>query len=110
VKESADATPVLLQRYAYGYDPARDRTPGYQAAFGTPEGVSEASVLASAGQPNRLIRPATASCAEGRGVRELVYELTSRGFGGWDRRVIDAQVVVCIAGDSRVLETLHIEF
>lgn len=84
--------------------------PGYRAAFGTPEGVTEADVIAGAGQPSRLIQPATGHCAERGGVRELVYELSSRGFGGWGQKIVDAQIVVCIAGDGRVVETLHVEF
>ena len=83
---------------------------GYLAALGTMEGVSEASVLEKAGVPSRLVQPPTGRCAERGGARELVYELTSRGFGGWGRIVLEAQVVLCVSADGRVLETMHIEF
>jgi len=84
--------------------------PGYRAAFGAPKGMAEATVLERAGQPSRLIQPATGDCGEHGGQRELVYESASRGFGGWGRRAVDAQIVVCVDGDGRVLETSYINF
>jgi hypothetical protein len=89
---------------------ATEDHPGYGAASDTAEGVAEASVLERAGLPSRLIQPATGDCAEHGGKRQLVYERASRGFGGWGRRTVDAQIVVCVAGDGHVLETSFISF
>ncbi|MCC7126082.1 MAG: hypothetical protein IT178_14625 [Acidobacteria bacterium] len=87
-----------------------DEHQGYDAVFAVSEGTPEVEVIRSAGRPNRLSLVPVESCADRGGVRELIYELASRGFAGFGYRSVDAQVVVCVGSDGRVLETLHIEF
>jgi hypothetical protein len=106
----AAATIVVVVVVGEEFARTTEDHPGYGAASDTAEGVAEATVLERAGHPSRLIQPATGDCAEHGGKRQLVYERASRGFGGWGRRAVDAQIVVCVAGDGRVVETSYINF
>jgi hypothetical protein len=87
-----------------------DEPSGYSTVFGAERAQAESSILSSAGPPNRTLSPATGDCARQGGIRELVYEQASRGIFGLSRRIVDAQVVLCVGQDGRVLDVLHVNF
>ena len=70
-------------------------------AFGTPEGVVEEPSLnarvSRIGSSNPRQETVPSVAASGN----RWYERASRGFGGWGRRAVDEQVVVCVASDGR---------
>ena len=87
-----------------------DEQSGYSTVFGAGTGQAESSMISAAGPPNRTLSPATGNCARQGGIRELIYEKASRGIFGLSRRIVEAQVVVCIGQDGRLLDVLHVNF
>jgi hypothetical protein len=87
-----------------------DEQSGYSAVFGTGAGQAESSIVSAAGPANRTLSPATGECARQGGIRELIYEQASRGIFGLSRRIVEAQVVICVGQDGRVLDVLHVNF
>ena len=87
-----------------------DEQSGYSTVFGTGTAQAESSIVGVAGPPNRTLSPATGECARQGGIRELVYEQASRGIFGLSRRIVEAQVVICVGQDGRVLDVLHVNF
>ena len=87
-----------------------DERSGYSTVFGTGTGQAESSILGAAGPPNRTLSPATGDCARQGGIRELIYEQASRGIFGLSRRIVEAQVVICVGQDGRVLDVLQVNF
>jgi hypothetical protein len=87
-----------------------DEPSGYSTVFGAGTGQAESSILGAAGPPNRTLSPATGECARQGGIRELIYEQASRGIFGLSRRIVEAQVVICVGQDGRVLDVLHVDF
>lgn len=87
-----------------------DEQSGYSTVFGAGTGQAESSILSAAGPPNRMLSPATGECARQGGIRELIYEQASRGIFGLSRRIVEAQVVICVGQDGRVLDVLHVNF
>lgn len=87
-----------------------DEQSGYSTVFGAETAQAESSIIGAAGPPNRTLSPATGDCARQGGIRELVYEQASRGIFGLGRRIVEAQVVLCVGQDGRVLDVLHVNF
>lgn len=83
---------------------------GYPTVFGAERAQAESSIVGAAGPPNRTLSPATGECARQGGIRELIYEHASRGIFGISRRIVEAQVVMCVGQDGRVLDVLHVNF
>lgn len=87
-----------------------DEPSGYSTVFGAERAQAESSILIAAGPATRTLSPATGDCACQGGIRELVYEQASRGIFGLSRRIVEAQVVLCVGQDGRVLDVLHVNF
>jgi hypothetical protein len=87
-----------------------DEQSGYSTVFGMGTGQAESSIIGVAGPPNRTLSPATGECARQGGIRELIYEQASRGIFGLSRRIVEAQVVICVGQEGRVLDVLHVNF